>query len=128
MVKRDTPPRMMEYISLVGVGCAGLPMKDLGTSFRKFYEAQTKEAILLASDLLSGPSKWDQHLRRAAALASGTLYLSSTIPLPSSLQKSLLSKQLTILASAFLRLLSWVLTRFNFSHGCNISVAGESPQ
>jgi hypothetical protein len=41
------------------------------TSVRKFYETQTKEAILLASDLVSGPSDWDQHLRRAAA--SGTL-------------------------------------------------------
>ena len=32
-----------------------------------FYETQMTEAVVQASDLLIGPARWDQHLRRAAA-------------------------------------------------------------
>ena len=34
---------------------------------KDFYEAQTKEAILLAAGGLADATKWDKHLRRAAA-------------------------------------------------------------
>jgi hypothetical protein len=37
------------------------------SSVKTFYEAQITEAILLASDLLVGPARWDQHFRRASA-------------------------------------------------------------
>jgi cytochrome P450 len=36
------------------------------SSVRNFYETQTTEAVLLASDLLGSPARWDQHFRRAA--------------------------------------------------------------
>ena len=36
------------------------------SSVRKFYETQMTEAVLLASDLLGSPARWDQHFRRAA--------------------------------------------------------------
>jgi hypothetical protein len=87
-----------------------------------FYETQTKEAILLASDLLSGPS---QHLRRAAA--SGTLSVVYDSPTLKSAKEPIV-EAISDLASAFFRLLSRVLTRFNFSPGCDTSLAGESPQ
>ena len=37
------------------------------SSVKGFYETQMKEAVLLASDLLVGPARWDRHFRRAAA-------------------------------------------------------------
>lgn len=37
------------------------------SSVKGFNETQMKEAILLASDMLVGPTRWDQHFRRAAA-------------------------------------------------------------
>jgi hypothetical protein len=36
-------------------------------SVKKFYEIQTTEAVLLASDSLAKPSQWDQNVRRTAA-------------------------------------------------------------
>jgi len=36
-------------------------------SVKEFYETQTTEAIVLASDWLDTPAKWDRHLYRAAA-------------------------------------------------------------
>jgi hypothetical protein len=36
-------------------------------SVKAFYETQLTEAVLLASDFLIGPARWDQHIRRAAA-------------------------------------------------------------
>jgi len=35
-------------------------------SVRNFFETQTTEAAVLASDLLGSPAQWDQHFRRAA--------------------------------------------------------------
>ncbi|KAH9987341.1 cytochrome P450 [Russula vinacea] len=37
------------------------------TSVMGFYETQMTEAVLLASDFLIGPARWDQHIRRATA-------------------------------------------------------------
>jgi hypothetical protein len=37
------------------------------SSVKGFYDTQIKEAVILASDLLSGPARWDQHSRRASA-------------------------------------------------------------
>jgi hypothetical protein len=37
------------------------------SSVKGFYETQITEAVLLASDLLVGPARWDQHLHRASA-------------------------------------------------------------
>ena len=37
------------------------------SSVKSFYETQTTEAVLLASDLLVSPGRWDQHFRRASA-------------------------------------------------------------
>ena len=37
------------------------------SSVKGFYETQMKEAVLLASDILVSPARWDQHFRRAAA-------------------------------------------------------------
>jgi hypothetical protein len=37
------------------------------SSVKTFYETQITEAVLLASDLLVGPARWDQHFRRASA-------------------------------------------------------------
>jgi hypothetical protein len=37
------------------------------SSVKTFYETQTTEAALLASDLLAGPARWDRRFRRAAA-------------------------------------------------------------
>ena len=39
-------------------------------SVKGFYDTQIKEAVLLASDMLAGPARWDQHFRRAAASAT----------------------------------------------------------
>jgi hypothetical protein len=36
-------------------------------SVKEFYKTQMTEAVLLASDFLIGPARWDQHIRRAAA-------------------------------------------------------------
>jgi len=36
------------------------------SAVRKFFETQTTEAVLLTSDLLGSPARWDQHFRRAA--------------------------------------------------------------
>jgi hypothetical protein len=33
-------------------------------SVKRFYDRQTTEAILLASDCLVKPARWDQHFRR----------------------------------------------------------------
>ena len=37
------------------------------SSVKGFYDTQIKEAVILASDLLFGPARWDQHSRRASA-------------------------------------------------------------
>ena len=37
------------------------------SSIKGFYETQITEAVLLASDLLASPKRWDGHFRRAAA-------------------------------------------------------------
>ena len=39
------------------------------SSVKRFYEKQTTESILLASDCLITPTQWDGHFRRAAASA-----------------------------------------------------------
>jgi len=36
------------------------------SSVKRFYERQATEAILLASDCLVKPARWDQHFRRTA--------------------------------------------------------------
>ena len=36
-------------------------------SVNRFYEKQITEAVLLASDTLANPAKWDQNVNRAAA-------------------------------------------------------------
>jgi hypothetical protein len=38
------------------------------SSVKKFYEKQTTEAIILASDCLVSPTQWDSHFRHAAVL------------------------------------------------------------
>jgi hypothetical protein len=35
-------------------------------SVKKFYEKQTTEAVILASDSLANPAQWDQNVRRSA--------------------------------------------------------------
>ena len=40
------------------------------SSIKGFYETQIREAVLLASDMLVGPKRWDRHFRRAAASAT----------------------------------------------------------
>jgi hypothetical protein len=37
------------------------------SSVGAFYETQIAEAVLLANDLLFSPTRWDGHIRRAAA-------------------------------------------------------------
>ena len=37
------------------------------SSIKGFYETQITEAVLLSSDLLVSPARWDQHFRRASA-------------------------------------------------------------
>jgi hypothetical protein len=44
------------------------------SSVKGFYETQITEAILLASDLLVGPARWDRHYRRAAASTTLSLF------------------------------------------------------
>ena len=45
------------------------------SSVKAFYETEITEAVLLASDLLVSPSRWDQHFRRASAsLTLSVLY------------------------------------------------------
>ncbi|KAH9987348.1 cytochrome P450 [Russula vinacea] len=76
------------------------------SSVKGFYETQITEAVLLASDLLVGPARWDQHLHRASA----SLILSVLYGYP-----TLRSEQDHILVGVkdfpivFLRLLLWVL-------------------
>ena len=43
------------------------------SSVKTFYEAQMKEAILLATDMLVGPARWDQHFRRNTASTTLTV-------------------------------------------------------
>ena len=37
------------------------------SSVKGFHQTQMTEAVVLASDMLVGPARWDQHFRRAAA-------------------------------------------------------------
>ena len=37
------------------------------SSVKGFYETHMTESVLLASDLLIDPARWDRHFRRAAA-------------------------------------------------------------
>jgi hypothetical protein len=37
------------------------------SSVKRFYEKQTTEAIILVSDCLVKPTRWDAHFRRSAA-------------------------------------------------------------
>jgi hypothetical protein len=44
------------------------------SSVRTFFETQTTEAVLLASDLLGSPTRWNQHFRRAAASSTLSIF------------------------------------------------------
>jgi hypothetical protein len=49
-------------------------------SVKAFYEKESTEAVLLACDWLAEPTRWDKHLRRAAAsMILSVLYGFSTI-------------------------------------------------
>ncbi|KAH9987345.1 cytochrome P450 [Russula vinacea] len=43
------------------------------SSVKGFYETQNTEAVLLASDLLASPKRWDRHFRRAPASTTLTV-------------------------------------------------------
>lgn len=99
--------RRNEIVCLVAVGYAGLPTRGL-------VKAQSKAEV--------DPCRRHRPSRRATA----SMTVSSSIAIPHlSLNKIMSSRPLTIFPSAFLLLLLWVLTLFNFPPGCDVSLSGE---
>jgi hypothetical protein len=119
----ESPWMKENLLSSVGVGCAGQQMRDsVKAQLEHSSRHKRRKLSFWLVTYLVVPrdginiSVAPPHRRRC---------LSSMATLRSSLKKIVTSRPSTILLSVFLRPLLWVLTRFNFFPGCDISQAGE---
>jgi hypothetical protein len=107
----------------VGVGCAGQQMRDsVKAQLESSSRRKRRKLSFWPVTCLAVPR---DGINIFVAPRHRPHYLSSTATLRSSLNKIVTSRPSTILLIVFLRPLLWVLTRFNFSPGCDISQAGE---
>src|SRR6267154_5886489 len=107
----------------VGVGCEGQPMR--GSAKAQLESSLRHKRRKLSFWLVTYLVVPRDGINIFVAPRHRRHCLSSMATLRSSLNKIVTSRPSTILLTVFLRPLLWVLTRFNFSPGCDISQAGE---